>query len=76
MKRLIVCETVAAITTHLRELADDEEPNYHGHRTPAPKTLCGVGMGWDTRLPIESARCLGCLVARDIIVQAEAKGGR
>ena len=69
-RRLIVCETVAAITTHLRELEDAEEPNYHGHRTPAPKTLCGSDVGWDTRLPMGSARCRVCLERK------EALGGK
>lgn len=55
---LIVCETTAAITTHLRVIGDTP-PSYTGF-AKRPSTLCGAEVGWDTKAPIESARCRSC----------------
>jgi hypothetical protein len=55
---LIVCETLAAITTHLR-IVGPEGVRLSGH-WPRPKTLCGMEASWDTRLPLEAARCREC----------------
>lgn len=59
---LVVCETVAAITTHLREVSDEYPIKLGGHSNK-PKALCGREINWDTRLPISSARCTKCLAA-------------
>lgn len=59
---LVVCESTAAITTHLRDTTDIA-PSYGGHREQ-PLALCGVKIAWDTRLPIESARCTACIARR------------
>lgn len=59
----VVCESTAAITTHLRELALAPE-NLGGHPEPRPQALCGAEVAWDTRLPLSAARCRACLVVR------------
>ena len=57
----VVCESTAAITTHLRELGsnNDNPVKYAGH-WPRPKALCGTEISWDTKLPIETVRCRTC----------------
>ncbi len=57
--KLITCESVAAITLHLRD-ASIVPPNYGGHH-PRPKALCESEVAWDTRISPESARCSACL---------------
>jgi hypothetical protein len=59
--KLVVCESIAAITTHLRD-AEVVEPNYGGHH-PRPAALCGSAIAWDTKLPLGAARCRPCLDA-------------
>jgi len=61
MNRLVVCETVAAIVTHLRELQPGEEPCYSGRRRADAKTLCGMTVGWDTRIPVGEETCRRCI---------------
>lgn len=56
---LIVCESSAAITTHLRSTIL-VGPNYNGHH-PRPSALCGAEIAWDTKLPIGAARCSACI---------------
>lgn len=56
---LITCESVVAVTVHLRD-STDVAPNYGGHH-PRPNALCGATVAWDTRLPITAARCRACL---------------
>jgi hypothetical protein len=58
--RLVVCETTAAITLHLRELAPDEAPCFTG-RLREVFTLCGSMVGWDTRIPLGRERCRTCI---------------
>lgn len=65
MSKLVVCETTAAITTHLRELRDGEEPNYHGHKHPQPQTLCGWRVGWDMKIPVGQEECMKCIAERE-----------
>lgn len=60
--KLIVCETVAAITPHLRVVTVNHPENYHGHATPKPKALCGAFVAWDTKLTLEAARCASCIL--------------
>ena len=55
---LIGCETLAAITTHLRNTADIP-PSYGGHFGGMP-TLCGRKASWDIKSPIESTSCRLC----------------
>lgn len=56
---MVVCETMAAITTHLR-VVDDEHPiRLSGHSVP-PATLCGMSAAWDTQLPLNATRCNAC----------------
>jgi hypothetical protein len=56
----VVCETYAAITTHLRELKLSPL-KYSGGLSI--KTLCGMDAAWDTKLPVETVRCSGCVRA-------------
>ena len=60
---LVVCETVAAVVPHLRIVTAESPIKLGGHH-PAPKTLCGRDAGWDTQLPLTSARCTTCLSER------------
>jgi hypothetical protein len=64
VRRYIVCETVAAITLHLRELGLYEEPCYTGFRRPQPQTLCGMGVGWDTHIQLGQETCSACIEER------------
>lgn len=57
---LVVCETTAAITTHLRRVTSEHPISFSGFATQ-PKTLCDVAAAWDTRLPLSAARCRKCL---------------
>jgi len=57
--KLITCESVAAITLHLRD-ASIIAPNYSGHH-PRPKALCDAEIAWDTKIPTSMARCRACL---------------
>jgi hypothetical protein len=61
---LIVCETNAAITTHLRVL-DERGPLYRGGVNR--DTLCGMRASWDTRIPIAAVRCRDCIEARNLL---------
>lgn len=62
----VVCETVAAITTHLRRVTDEWPLNYSGHvryldgQPRRPRALCNAEISWDTKLPISSTRCRTC----------------
>jgi hypothetical protein len=58
---LVVCESVAAITTHLR-IVDETPINLSGF-SERPFALCGMEIAWDTRLPLGAARCRACLAA-------------
>ena len=61
MGKLISCETVVGITTHVRE-CEGVPRSLGSHSTPegmALTTLCGQKVGWD--LPVdESPRCRKC----------------
>lgn len=63
---LIVCSTVAAITTHLREVTNEHPLSLSGHH-PQPLSLCGMNIAWDTKLPISSARCNICRSKRALL---------
>jgi len=63
--RLIICETTAAITLHLRELEEGEEPCYSG-RKGEKRTLCGMMVGWDTKIPIDQVGCGSCIKETDV----------
>ena len=43
------CETMAAISWHVRRLTDGEEPNYNGYKGEQPTALCGMRTAWDIR---------------------------
>lgn len=59
---MVVCETVAAITPHLRRVGRGLPPiRLGGHPDPRPFALCGTPIAWDTELPIDAARCSRCL---------------
>jgi hypothetical protein len=58
-KQLIVCESTATITTHLRSVTS-RPAAYGGHALPRPASLCGTPIAWDTRLPVTSTRCKVC----------------
>ena len=55
----VVCETVAAISKHLRKVTSTPV-NYSGF-AEQPLTLCNKRAAWDTKLPIEYASCEFCL---------------
>lgn len=57
--KLVVCESTVAITTHLREYEDDSELSYTGH-SPRKRALCDAEIAWDTKLPLQAARCMTC----------------
>jgi hypothetical protein len=65
IRNVIVCESTAAITLHLRAIdgPTDRLVNYGGHAQPRPKALCGVEVAWDTHLPKDAARCGPCRTA-------------
>jgi hypothetical protein len=46
IRRYSLCETVSAITHHVRLLEPDEKPYYAGNLNRA-QTLCGMPVGWD-----------------------------
>lgn len=56
----VCCETVAAITMHIR-IVGDTPISYSGFAV-RPKTLCEKAVGWDTLTPIVAARCLECMI--------------
>lgn len=58
---MVVCETVAAITTHAR-IVDGRGVKYGGWYQ-GPTAICGAKLGWDTRLPTSAIRCRSCLTA-------------
>jgi hypothetical protein len=61
MADFIVCETVAAIVTHIRQLTPNHPANYSGHKPPRPLALCGSAIAWDMKLPLDTATCSMCL---------------
>ena len=68
--KYVICETTAAITTHIRRV-DALTPialGGHVYDRGAVLTLCGQRAAWDSRLPLASAGCRGCRFA---FVQAE-----
>ena len=67
--RFIVCETVAAITLHLRVMLPGEVPCYSGRARGNAKTLCRKPVGWDTKIPIDQARCTSCLEVKKEVEQ-------
>lgn len=48
---LIICETVAAISTHYRVVTAEHPFKPSGHASPRPKTFCEGDVAWDTQLP-------------------------
>lgn len=60
---LTVCESVAAITLHLRIVTAEHPISLSGHALPRPHALCGTVIAWDTRSPISAARCGACRIA-------------
>ena len=59
VRDLTTCESSAAITIHLRDLVL-VPANYQGHPRPGPEALCGSEIAWDTKSPIQFARCNAC----------------
>jgi hypothetical protein len=49
---IVVCETVAAITLHLRD-ATEVPPKYGGHPHPKPQAFCGSDIAWDTHITLD-----------------------
>ena len=68
---LVVCETVAAITTHLRRVTPGHPVRLSGRPSPQPLTLCGNKAAWDTRIPVRrqdrggsvDVGCRDCMLA-------------
>jgi hypothetical protein len=69
----VVCESVAAITTHFRQLGDDVPPINLSGFAKRPKALCGTEIGWDTQLPASSVRCAWCLEHRRAIERTRSR---
>lgn len=59
LSHFTTCETTAAIVVHIRELAEGEKQNFGGN-SGVEKTLCGMQVGWDLKLDLHHASCLGC----------------
>lgn len=59
MSDLVVCESVAAITTHLRIVTVETPISLSGFH-PRPTALCGMEVAWDTKIPTRFARCKAC----------------
>ncbi len=77
---LVVCETVHAIVTHLREPTEESPVRFGGFsdRTSRPfpvLALCGSQVAWDTQLPVSIARCRDCnkIAAADAAAKEGAK---
>lgn len=68
---LVICETVAAITLHLREVTTDSPIKLGGH-WPRPLALCGAEVSWDTQIPVSSVRCRGCIKVMDAKRETDA----
>ena len=58
--KYVVCETPAAITTHLRIVTDYAPIRLSGHPGPRPHSLCGLAVAWGTKSPPSSAGCRAC----------------
>lgn len=58
--RLSACETVNAISLHLRQLEEYELPNFSG-RSGAARTLCNSAVGWDNKFGIGEVTCSSCI---------------
>lgn len=69
---LVVCESTAAIVTHLRIVTIEHpiKPGGHtmGGRFLRPKTLCDREAAWDMALPIGTASCKTCNEQRGLLV--------
>lgn len=50
--RFTFCETVAAVTWHVRELKVSELPCYSGRVNPSSETLCGREQAWDIKCEV------------------------
>ena len=61
---LIVCETLAAITTHVR-LLTTQGPLFEGASDSPPRALCGAKVAWDTLLPLSTVGCRNCIAELD-----------
>lgn len=70
--RLAVCETTAAITTHLRVVTDRHPIRLSGH-SDRPLSLCGMTIAWDTRRPVSVVGCRECLAVHDGVTRTEGR---
>jgi len=58
----VICETKAAIVTHLREVTGDTPIRDSGHSMPRPKTVCDMEAAWDLpKMPLSGCSCQKCL---------------
>ena len=68
---LIVCETVAAITTHAREVTPDNPISYNGSNGKT-MTLCGSKVGWDLQYDdVGMTRCRDCIELLRLVEYSE-----
>lgn len=58
---MILCETMATATKHLRQEGTPRQ--VRGHKFPGPITLCGLRAAFDLEEGAESANCNECLFA-------------
>jgi hypothetical protein len=71
MSAFVTCESVAAVTLHIRETTDTPV-NYSGFAR-RPKALCDAVIAWDTQIPVSAARCMPCIAAYQKIVATQEK---
>ena len=55
----VICETDAAIAWHIREVGQTE-PNFGGHKSPQPLTLCHATAAWDVNVNVAQHVCNCC----------------
>jgi hypothetical protein len=58
-EKLVTCESVAAITLHVRDTT--QVPISYSGFAKRPQALCGAEVAWDTRIPVSNTRCRECL---------------
>ena len=73
---LVICETVAAISTHYR-LLSPEFPFKPGGHHPRPSTFCAKAVGWDTELPTtrpDGSLAVKCRECHAVATSMRARG--
>ena len=71
--RFVICETMAAISLHLRQIPAGQDPSYGGPAYPGAMTLCGKPMGWDTKIPANQVTCSKCAELQEKFIPGTSK---